>query len=46
MLNKDADQQREDIKRFKDKETRLLETIRSLEKDIQSHKKEIRLVYL
>lgn len=42
MLNKDADQQKEEIRRLKDKETRLLETIRSLEKDIQSHKKEIR----
>ncbi len=42
MLNKDADTQRDEIKRLRDKEMRLLENIRSLEKDIQSHKKEIR----
>jgi WD40 repeat protein len=42
MISKDSDQQKEDIKRLKDKEIRLLETIKSLEKDIQSHKKEIR----
>jgi hypothetical protein len=44
MLNKDTEQQAEEIKRLKDKEERLIETIRSLEKDIQSHKKEIRSV--
>lgn len=42
MLNKDTEQQVEEIKRLKDKEDRLVETIHSLEKDIQSHKKEIR----
>lgn len=42
MLNKDTEQQMEEIKRLKDKEDRLVETIHSLEKDIQSHKKEIR----
>jgi cilia- and flagella-associated protein 57 len=42
MLNKDSETQREEIKRLRDKEVRLIETIRSLEKDIQSHKKEIR----
>lgn len=42
MLNKDTEQQLEEIKRLKDKEDRLVETIHSLEKDIQSHKKEIR----
>ena len=42
MLNKDTEQQVEEIKRLKEKEERLIETIRSLEKDIQSHKKEIR----
>jgi hypothetical protein len=42
LLTKDSNQQKEEIKRLKDKETRLVETIFSLEKDIQSHKKEIR----
>jgi cilia- and flagella-associated protein 57 len=42
MLNKDSETHREEIKRLRDKEVRLIETIRSLEKDIQSHKKEIR----
>lgn len=46
MLSKDSNQQKEDIRRLKDKETRLFETIHTLEKDIQSHKKEIRCVYL
>jgi hypothetical protein len=42
MLSKDADHQKEEIKRLRDKEQRLLDSIFSLEKDIQSHKKEIR----
>ena len=42
MLTKDSDSHRDDIKRMREKEVRLIETIRSLEKDIQSHKKEIR----
>lgn len=42
MLNKESVQQKEEIKRIRDKEARLHETINSLEKDIQSHKKEIR----
>lgn len=42
IRNKDSNQQKEEIKRLKDKETRLYETIHLLEKDIQSHKKEIR----
>ena len=41
-LTKEANQQKVEIKRLKDKEARLYETIHSLEKDIQSHKKEIR----
>ena len=42
MLSKDADHQKDEIKRLRDKEQRLLDSIFSLEKDIQSHKKEIR----
>ena len=42
LLVKDASQQKEDIKRLQDREQRLIETIRSLEKDIISHKKEMR----
>jgi regulator of replication initiation timing len=41
-LMKESSQQKIEIKRLKDKETRLFETIHTLEKDIQSHKKEIR----
>lgn len=41
-LLKDSNQQKVEIKRLKDKEARLYETIHTLEKDIQSHKKEIR----
>lgn len=41
-LNKDSEMQREEIKRLRDREMRLNGTIVSLEKDIQSHKKEIR----
>jgi hypothetical protein len=41
-LNKDSEVQREEIKRLRERELRLTETIASLEKDIQSHKKEIR----
>lgn len=46
MLNKDAEQQKDEIRRLRDKEARLLDNIRSLEKDIQSHKKEIRYVVI
>lgn len=41
-LMKESSQQKIEIKRLKDKESRLYETIHTLEKDIQSHKKEIR----
>jgi predicted nucleic acid-binding Zn-ribbon protein len=41
-LMKESSQQKIEIKRLKDKEARLYETIHTLEKDIQSHKKEIR----
>ena len=41
-LNKDSEVQREEIKRLRERELRLTETISSLEKDIHSHKKEIR----
>ncbi len=44
MINKQADVQKEDIRRLRDKESKLLDNIKALEKDIQSHKKEIRLV--
>jgi len=42
MLNKEADQHKEEIKKLREKESRLVESIKSLDKDIQSHKKEIR----
>ncbi len=41
-LNKDGELQKEEIGRLRDRELRLSETISSLEKDIQLHKKEIR----
>ena len=37
---------KEDIRRLRDKESRFLDNIKSLEKDIQSHKKEIRYCIL
>ena len=41
-LNKDGELQKDEINRLRDRELLLMETISSLEKDIQSHKKEIR----
>jgi cilia- and flagella-associated protein 57 len=41
-LNKDVEDQKEEVKGLKDKQKEFLETIRVLEKDIQGHKKEIR----
>jgi uncharacterized protein YlxW (UPF0749 family) len=41
-LMKESSQQKIEIKRLKEKETRLFGTIHTLEKDIQSHKYEIR----
>jgi cilia- and flagella-associated protein 57 len=42
ILQKDVDTQRDEIKKLKDKETRLTDAMKSLEKDIIGHKKEIR----
>ena len=42
LLVKDGDQQREEIKRLREREARLVDTMRSLERDIQLHKKEVR----
>lgn len=42
LLVKDGDQQREEIKRLRERESRLADTVRSLERDIQLHKKEVR----
>ena len=42
MMRKSLEQQKEDCKKLRDKEGRLIETVRSLEKDIQGQKKEIR----
>lgn len=42
LLTKESDQLSDDIRKLKDKEGRFMETIRSLERDIQMHKKDIR----
>ena len=42
VFQKDVDTQRDEIRKLKDKEIRLTDTIKSLEKDIYGHKKEIR----
>ena len=42
LLNKEVEDQREEIKGVSDREKELLECRKSLEKDIQGHKKEIR----
>ena len=41
-LQAEVDHQKDETKKLRDKEARLLETIRNLEKDILGHKKEIR----